>query len=243
VEPATLISNVALVHLGNLVTMLVVSWTLFQEIVFYSFFGIAIAHRRVGFTLLGGWFALSCSMTFLHASPLLSNYVFAPINLLFGFGMVSMLIVRRFRVRAPELWFSAGLLLFGLCIAASVRFGPTQPIIVQLSGLGAAAALVGAMRLEELSKLTVSNTLAFLGDASYSIYLVHFPVMIVLARLLFSASRSHHVPLAFCAVALCFSGIVVGCAMHLFIERPLLRWMGGFRHPWLSNQRATQTAT
>jgi peptidoglycan/LPS O-acetylase OafA/YrhL len=57
---------------------------------------------------------------------------------------------------------------------------------------------------------------SFLGDASYSIYLVHWPVVSAL-KYVMNSSQLVYLPLA---IGL---SLAAGIALHLGIERPLLR--------------------
>jgi peptidoglycan/LPS O-acetylase OafA/YrhL len=68
----------------------------------------------------------------------------------------------------------------------------------------------------------VTNTLAFLGDASYSLYLTH-PFAIKAASIL---CTKLDLPLPFVFVLGVPAALVVGSAVHLMVERPLLRLLG-----------------
>jgi peptidoglycan/LPS O-acetylase OafA/YrhL len=70
-----------------------------------------------------------------------------------------------------------------------------------------AAGLVG---IEARGKLGTSRTLGFLGDASYSIYLLHYIPLTLLAGLVS--------PVLAALVA-----VAVGCLAYLGAERPMLR--------------------
>jgi exopolysaccharide production protein ExoZ len=65
-----------------------------------------------------------------------------------------------------------------------------------------------------------------LGDASYSIYLVHFMVISAMARFVFAHLKNLPVPVAGWLILLVFVGVLSGIAVHYALERPLLRMMG-----------------
>jgi exopolysaccharide production protein ExoZ len=85
-----------------------------------------------------------------------------------------------------------------------------------LWGAPAAVLVWAAVTLEARRGLPVVKTAALLGDASYSIYLIHWPVMSLLTHAL-NSGRPVYVPLA---VGL---SLAAGIAVHLVIERPLLK--------------------
>ncbi|MEO1398905.1 MAG: acyltransferase family protein, partial [Pseudomonadota bacterium] len=87
-------------------------------------------------------------------------------------------------------------------------------------GLGAALMMVGLTR----GALPSPRWLTFLGDASYSIYLVHLPAMNILAVFLKRAGI-HEVlpPLAMLTLVVTLV-TVIGCVVHVMIEKPLMAW-------------------
>ncbi len=84
--------------------------------------------------------------------------------------------------------------------------------------------------------------LNLLGDASYSIYLTHTAISLGVASRLWQ-----HVPIegwtqfvGWVIVALVFSSIV-GVLVHLYVEKPALRWLRGKWERFLSNKRLKNT--
>jgi exopolysaccharide production protein ExoZ len=63
----------------------------------------------------------------------------------------------------------------------------------------------------------------FLGDASYSIYLVHFPLLSLTARVCFPLSQRIVIPLWAWLIPQVLFAIAAGICFHLAIEKPLLR--------------------
>jgi len=67
--------------------ILTVAWTLFQEISFYIIFSSVIISKRFGSFLIISW--LLCCLYFFDNTP--PHYIFLPINILFGLGILSSL--------------------------------------------------------------------------------------------------------------------------------------------------------
>jgi peptidoglycan/LPS O-acetylase OafA/YrhL len=87
-------------------------------------------------------------------------------------------------------------------------------------GVGAAAIVLGTVWLERvIERAPIARPLAFLGDASYSIYLSHTFVVPACAAVLVKLGLTN-VPLVF--VLTCAAVIAAGSASYLWIEKPLI---------------------
>jgi exopolysaccharide production protein ExoZ len=93
-------------------------------------------------------------------------------------------------------------------------------------GFGAAGVLLGAMVLERRGAVVVPRWLVALGDASYSIYIVHFMAISAVARLTYACWGHLQIPIAVWMVFLFLFGTGVGVSVHFAVERPLLRAFG-----------------
>ena len=225
-EPLTLLSSFSLVHLGTTSVVLAVSWTLFYEIVFYVGFGFLILDRRAGVLVLGTlWSLTALRLACGGASALgglLALYPLAPFTLLFGFGMVAAWRYRRTAIASPGLLAWVGTVLFvgnGLC-EVYLRIVP-EPIVSVMAGLFAAIALGGFAELERRGRIRVPAALALVGDASYSIYLVHFPVLSLAAKVVLHPMLRVIPPLG-AEIVLILLAIGAGLLFHLVIERPVI---------------------
>jgi peptidoglycan/LPS O-acetylase OafA/YrhL len=65
-----------------------------------------------------------------------------------------------------------------------------------------------------------------LGDASYAIYLVHVPALAMLAKA-FVSTGLRRLPAQLSFVIIVASVTAAGVALHLWIEKPLLRLLSG----------------
>jgi peptidoglycan/LPS O-acetylase OafA/YrhL len=80
--------------------------------------------------------------------------------------------------------------------------------------------LLGAVLLEYQNKLLFSRWMVLLGDASYSIYLIHNPLLSITSRIV---GKLHN----FASWGLSMlvgvaASVVIGVLYHFFIERPLI---------------------
>jgi exopolysaccharide production protein ExoZ len=67
--------------------------------------------------------------------------------------------------------------------------------------------------------------LRFVGDASYSIYLFHLAALSLIVKALHSGAPVAALPLPIAFVVIMALPVVVGIAIHLLLERPLLRML------------------
>jgi peptidoglycan/LPS O-acetylase OafA/YrhL len=208
VDPMGLIQSLALVGAPQS-SILSVGWTLFHEILFYAVFALLIVNLRAGLAAFASWFALC--LLFPDA-----GYFSATINLLFAMGLAAAWAVRRYRIPGPLLLFWGGILVF-LAVAVCERIvwqGEKAPPL--LYGIGATMSLVGAVALERTHGWRAPRPLTLLGDASYSLYLVHVLIVSATAKAILPLPKE-----AAFAVIVC-SSIAGGFIFHFLFERPTL---------------------
>ena len=95
---------------GDLV--LVPAWTLQHEMLFYLLFMLVIINVRIGLSLLAIWMAGCLAAAFVGPFTYPFSFLFSPYNLLFPFGMLAGLVVKKVSKRDARQAFATGLLLF-----------------------------------------------------------------------------------------------------------------------------------
>lgn len=212
-------------------TALSVAWTLRHEVIFYFMFGAFyfISVLRSGMIVWIVAILISVRLDLTDQNTVLSPLL-SPLNLEFCMGVVAAWIVLQ-GVRIAD-WVLAlaaiGAFSFWVLLGAERSLSP-------IFGLGLAFAILLFVQWEREGRVTVPRWLGFLGDASYSIYLVHGVAISIVVRavmLLFPAADYHIV-----VVVLAVAGTAAGIAYHLAVERPGLRMV---RHR-LAHQGPEQT--
>ena len=225
----TLLSCFLLVHFGSGNVVVGVSWTLFHEVLFYALFALLILNKRFGTVVMYLWLIMSC--VFISAtgpdnpheyalSPL--RFFFSPLHLLFAMGMASAWLVHKSKLAYPFWVVVFGVVAYlGLGMQEAYIKAVPRDVLSLLYGVASVCILTGAAVLELQGKLKVAPFLELLGNASYSIYLVHFPVLSLLAKVFFASGIKDVVPPIIAYIVIAVVAVGAGVVAHLMIEKPL----------------------
>lgn len=197
-----------------------VAWTLTYEMIFYSFFLIGFLSKRLLYAvsvLWCGYLLAVLSGTFQVSPHPVAAALSNPIILEFFCGALAAMVLPKLPVRMRGVIFALGVL--GLAVVVvnwtgqRVFLGPPMALIV-----------LAAATIPYRKANVFTDGLIFLGAASYAIYLVHSPVVSVVAEVLQPLDQRVGVFLA--CVAL---GTIGGVFYHVIFEKPALAWAQRFR--------------
>lgn len=191
-----------------------VGWTLNYEMFFYALFGVAIMLRRqlavavVTIALAG---AIAIGRIWPSSNALLIVWT-DPIVIEFAFGM-AIAMAYRHGVRFPR-WLG-GLLCLGGAIAVWHGVPRSPPSGVRWLECGVPVALIFAgLALQPPLKFPLSRWMAALGDASYSMYLIH---SLVIAAIIRVPHLGHFAPLALPVT------VALSLLVYRLFERPVTK--------------------
>lgn len=219
--PSVILNSPLLIGLTSAAT-LSVGWTLFHEIAFYALFAIMILDRRAGIAVLLTW-QIACLFSLALPAPV--HYALHPINLLFGMGMVTRLALGRWRVPAPMAIMWAGIVATALLgLVLDYTHWVDGHFSSLLFGLASCAFVMGGVEAERQGRVSAPASLKLLGDASYALYLVHYPLLSILARL-FMSPPLRYIPAPFAYVLMAAICIAAAILFHKLIEKPLMRFV------------------
>lgn len=205
--------------------LLPVEWTLRHEVVFYAVFALFLGFPRARMALLVLCLA-AIAVGSLYDLPAPLDRLASGYNLLFVFGVGAAIAYRRGVVFHPLLLTLGGAALFGFNWGALVGGLYDKTLMaIWLYGIGAALVVYGAATLERGSDFVLPSPLRLLGDASYAIYLVHYPVVSAMCKLVGRVRDTHPLPDALVFLAVVVPAIAAGVVFHLVVERPLLGWL------------------
>lgn len=202
-----------------------VGWTLNFEMMFYALFALALSFKpalRLG-TIMAALSALVALGFFVdEKSGIAIDFYTRSISIEFAFGVALGAAYTFSRGKGVE-WnaprIGAGLVILG---AVLTRYG-MQRLEIRGFALGPPALMIcgGALLLEPLLRRRPSRTFKLLGDASYSLYLTHWPVLAAARRALPEVWFGELQWVR--SVLLVLIALAAGVAAYRFYERPLTR--------------------
>ena len=192
-RPWTWLSTLTLAPVDS-APALTVAWTLQHELLFYLVFGVSYFTRLLPVGLL------------LWASAILlgpDHLAFETINLEFFFGILAAILVRQRQAPLVMALASPLPLLLMLIWPDRILFA------------AAIALLIAPLAQAELDgRFRTHRALIFLGAISYSLYLIHYPIVAATARVV------HNIP-GLIATAVVLS-LAAGTAYHFVVERRVI---------------------
>ncbi len=222
---------------GDPFPLLPVGWTLNYEVILYLVMAAALVGPRAWrlWAITALLFAVT-SIGFIHppAYRLFAN----PMLLQFAAG--AWLGQAWLKGRLPGKVIGWAMVVVGVDLFAAQQVmrlhAPDMIVLLDLWrpflwGIPAFLIVAGAVSVEAAGGVFQSRTLRVLGDASYSLYLCHWLVIALIARVVPTTNPWLFVPVAI------GGALAVGLACRQFLEKPLLAWFGGLRrsadHPAL----------
>jgi exopolysaccharide production protein ExoZ len=216
---------------------LVVGWTLCYEVWFYVAFAVSMLFGRHRWLVLGALFALLLVAVPLlagrpvldaYATPRVENDLLALVSnaMMWEFAAGAVIAaVFRSRLRLPPFWAKAA-----VATAATVfvwmlllGWGMHGPLVW---GAPSAALLLAVVMLHKACPLRMPRTLVWLGDISFSLYLVHRIVQIALLHFMPELGLGRWIApggaYAFASIAL---SLILAAVSHRYLERGVSEWV------------------
>jgi peptidoglycan/LPS O-acetylase OafA/YrhL len=205
-----------------------VAWTLLLEMKFYLVFATLILWRRAGLVIMALW-ALAILLRntvepfpdFAALGPdwgLLSIW-----NIYFLFGMAACWTATRLTNASGPLFLVAGLamLVYTMSGAPGQEFAMRMPPLLTQLAICFAAIITGAVMCERRYGWKLPKWSLLLGNASYSIYLVHSAAISAVAGINMKFGHGQ-VPSAVLFIGVFAIAVTAGVFVHLFLEKPIL---------------------
>lgn len=206
------------------------SWSLCFEMFFYAAFLLIILFGRG----LRWWIAGYVAACFLLNLPFLPrlhypvSFLFSPYMLEFCLGCFAAWLCANNLVPGTlaKVCVGSGLALAAVGLLFYNRLeGVLGQLLTPFLGTSFFLIITGAAALEQQGAFTVPRGFAFLGDASYSIYLAHTSILEV--GINFMAAKKgwfggYTEPALF---GLAVITVILCCGLYLLVEKPLCRWL------------------
>ncbi len=211
--------------------LLTVAWTLQSMLLFYLVFALGVWRKLPGLLIFGLWQACVVAGEILslnHGFP--TRFLLSPLYVGFLTGGLAAWAFHRDWIRWPKVWFTmgTGILLGFQTLNGFERYPLGYDWQLMVNCGAAAVALAGLAQWERGDSLQAPRLLVTWGEASYAIFLFHYPLLSVLAKAAkaFAIERWLSVEVLFVlfAIVCIFSGLM----FHRLVEKPMMRWIRGW---------------
>jgi len=230
----------ALFFTANGRLVITVSWTLLYEIIFYAMFAILVVNRRIGTAVMVAWL-----LGILLSWEGSAHHMLHPFNLLFIIGLLAAASFFRLRSVNPTsrgaisaASFATGVILF---VGTAVYYSslgvddaawPDHPVTILGFGLATALLVMASISPRIEAFFRERELLLLMGNASYSIYLVHlwaektaYKLVKAIDPGLAAGTGQNPFVSDLLLLFIVIVAILCGIAVHLKIERPLLAYL------------------
>jgi exopolysaccharide production protein ExoZ len=225
-DPDVIVRSILLLPHPQNQMIVSVAWTLVFEMLFYLLFGVLVLDKRLGVAIFIVWTAGILAYPSIEAFRW--SFVCNNMHLRFVAGVCVCVIFQNYRIPAPRLVAASGVALFLTLGMVEVFHGLSSWIYIAGYTLSSALIIAGLGESDRSGLTQAPKWLVSLGNATYSIYLVHFLALSVIAKLCKASQLDQyvpHIPLFFLHVA---GAVGVGCMCHHWIEVPLYNWSKQF---------------
>ncbi|MFD1818848.1 Peptidoglycan/LPS O-acetylase OafA/YrhL, contains acyltransferase and SGNH-hydrolase domains [Pseudarcicella hirudinis] len=209
-----------------------VSWTLSYELLFYAFFSLLIISGR--FKVLGIICIIISLINGFYIKHLWGVVPFTYFGFFFSLYNVEFLFGYLLYFAYKKVDFSSlpgNLIVLAGSLGALIYWGGQvfdcayYPRLI-IFGIPAAFVVFSCLQLEKAGHLKVPDWCVLLGDASYVIYLIHIPALLLLNKLpsMFGFESAQVDWIGFNTLAL-FLIIIISVIIHKIIEKPLTTFL------------------
>lgn len=228
-DPRVIVGSVLLLPHPQNHFILGVAWTLPFEMLFYAVFGLLVINKRLGIAVFACWTAgLLAHLAYPWVETFPWNFVYNNMHLRIIAGVCVCLFFQTYRIPQPRLTAALGVGLFLTMGMVEVFHGLGTLTYVVGYTLSSVMMIGGFAEADRSGLIQPPNWLVQIGNATYSIYLVHFVALSLVAKLSKAAQLDQWVPLTLLFFFHVVLAIGIGCLCHRWIEMPLYHWSKRF---------------
>ena len=222
-EVATIITSLFLLPTG-IEPILGVAWSLVHTVFFYLIFSLLfLKSKKMIMAFYVVWIVASLLYTtgILSSSHYLINFLFNFNNVIFILGIACAFLVLKidFNVYISIFFVVIGIIGFPLAWFNSKYLWVDLNLQV-ITSIASVFLLIGLASIDFKKELTIPRFAKYLGDASFSIYLIHKVALSVICRIL-SLSSFFFIHYIVAAIIITVFSIIAGCIVYSIIEKPI----------------------
>ncbi len=213
-----------------------VSWSLTNELFFYLIFIIAFVLPRPidsFYLMLAYLIVLIIFSTGYPVLPVKNAYaqlLLHPMNIEFFLGVIAAIFFVKLPAKLIYVSFFMGIILF---VTGAVLYNLKIPVLsdkvnselerVLLFGIPSFLIIVSLVKFEYGKPIRVPSFFLKLGDASYSLYLIHLPLVVAALKIADRFNINGSLPVLLLGVMIILSVCAVGIFVYQYIEKPLIK--------------------
>jgi exopolysaccharide production protein ExoZ len=215
-----------------------VSWSLSYELFFYFLFALAflIPRKRWAFALFMIYafviIILYATGYELQGTDNWVHLVLSPMNVEFFLGVLAAVSVPKLSEKVSVPFILVGIILFLLGSTfidlQKTELHPDLYLRVVLFGPASFFIITGIVKFELNNKINVHNLFLKLGEASYSLYLIHLPVMVAFVKIIAGFHIQNililHGTMLLVTAFICYTSIL----FYKFVEKPMISKLNSY---------------
>ena len=213
-----------------------VAWTLAYEVIFYLLFAFTYLKKPsylfycfktwIIFILVSYFFNLKTGSYFI-------DWFLNPVILNFALGCILAYVYIHIKcIKSTNWYFWIGLILFTTSWLVYYQFKINQSNLLNedisrvfLFGIPSTLLIYGSLH----SKINVPKWIVYLGDASYSLYLVHGTILSILIKILIKLDLAPHFNNFLGALSLFIYTLILSCCFYSLVEKKLLNFLNNIK--------------
>ena len=205
-----------------------VTWTLSYEIFFYVIFAMLIISKRLIFIplliLLGSFYNIFISQS--GSELTYFNFIFSGYNFEFALGCLIFQFYEKVQLSK-----ALSLILLSIAISIIIYFGYDVSDVdsyqrVLTFGLPSGLILLTLLNLEKEGFISFPKLFLTLGDSSYALYLIHFPMMLLMNKipqmLGYQFTATQEINYSYFII---ISIVITSFLVHKWIEKPIAKFI------------------
>ncbi|MEZ8107181.1 acyltransferase family protein [Vibrio cortegadensis] len=214
--------------IGTGSSILSVAWTLQYEVFFYLCFAISLIRKELGVVAIVLFLIVNLFFNYEAYYP--AYFIFSDYIYLFIFGVAtSVLSQREFLCKSNN----ALLLALGSCgwiICAILDFNATDGLYSNIRslvyGFLSVIIILAGTNLERTRGCWNQKALLWVGNASYSLYLIHFPLIVILMKVfvIFFGNEMSNIYIILLLLISIIIILYVSVFIHKYIEKPMCKF-------------------
>ena len=238
---STILKSLILIPQSSLPPVLAVAWTLSYEMLFYLFFACLILSRWLSIIATLSLTYIYLRYTGISESPFPLSFLSSNYILLFIMGMIISIVCQSKKDIFNNKLFYLPIGVIGLMMAVflisytfedkhNILAGEVDPLKTYgtlLYGVTSSFLILSLVKIEDSGYVIGESCyLQILGNSSYALYLIHFPLISILSKLsiLIHLDKLGFIGGMISSIVIFSSCLIISVVFHQWIEKPVISY-------------------